>query len=216
MSSARERSTMDDRRWTIEGVAPSDEVIHGRRVGQEQRAVHVVAAQPVLKDKLRMNEQQEDGDDPADGSSNPSSDGEHVEERDTAHQRIPEAQTEFVRRQEAPVNRQADDPELERWLFEPHLGVAGDAFRSEPISVAKHRLNAEGVDALVAIEVQATEAHEQRRAEEDHDQRHPQPRRLPDALNRRRNRRDWRRRGHQWLRGYPVRSRSMTRPRCGP
>ena len=79
---------------------PLQIVKNAAAVGKEEGAFHVVRPQAVLEQQRAVNEQEENRDAAADRPGEQTTDGKDVEEGDTAEDRVPEPQAEFIVREQ--------------------------------------------------------------------------------------------------------------------
>src|SRR5215210_3304754 len=102
-------------------------------LGHDKRRLHVVAAQPVFEHQRLVEEEDEDGDEPAGRASETPADPEDVEKRGGATERVPETEAEFVVR-EAGLDAGSNDPEFQRRFFEERPIGEGAAGGNQPLT----------------------------------------------------------------------------------
>ena len=154
---------------------PSEKMEDATAIGEQERRLHRVAAQPVVEEQRLVSEEDEDGRSSAHRMNEPRSNQEHVDERHAAEQSVPESEAELVVRKHAEADRSRHDPELEWWLFEEDSIFVGAALGREPVARFDHSIDSERINRFVAFDVPAAQPHEQRQAEQHQHESQPQP-----------------------------------------
>ena len=148
-------------------------VIDTAAIGEQQRRLHVVLAEPVLQQQRAVHEQDEHRSGSADRTCHALSDREHVEEGDAAEDDIPEPEAELVVGKQPCPDWRGDNPELQRRLLEEVDLFVRTAARSAPVAQLEDAVDRVGINGLVVPEIRATESDEERQAEKNDDQSQP-------------------------------------------
>ena len=161
-------------RRTAVAVNPPREVKHAAAITEEERRLHVVAAQTVLVDERVEGEERERRRQPAQGSAESRAEEVDVDERDRAEERVEQPHADLVLRDHADFHQPRHHPELQRRFLEK-WPIDLDAARRQPLARLEDPVDRIRIDGFVAAQVPALEPDEERRAEEHDDKDEPGP-----------------------------------------